>query len=107
MATLTVFPQRFLVSMSVGGVVVVLVAAAVALLVLPPLLILMARRLGKTKPVATELEDVDFPAATTAITRSTPTGPRACARTGAHRGRDTNPMREPRAVRLSPIEYSG
>jgi RND superfamily putative drug exporter len=52
MATLTVFPQRFLVSMGLGGVIVALVGAAVALLMLPSLLILMAARIGKTKPVA-------------------------------------------------------
>jgi RND superfamily putative drug exporter len=51
MATLTVFPQRFLISMGLGGVVVALVGAAVALLMLPSLMILMTGRLGKTEPV--------------------------------------------------------
>ncbi len=51
MASLTVFPQRFLVSMGIGGAVVALVAAASALLVLPPLFILLGPRLGKAKPV--------------------------------------------------------
>jgi uncharacterized membrane protein YdfJ with MMPL/SSD domain len=50
MATLALFPQRFLVSMGVGGVAVALVGAAVPLLVLASLLILTARRLGKAKP---------------------------------------------------------
>src|SRR5437879_302905 len=47
MACLTVFPQRFLVSMGIGGAAVALAAAAVTLLLLPPLLYLLARRLGK------------------------------------------------------------
>lgn len=50
LACLTVFPQRFLVSMGIGGMVVALVAAAATFLVLPPLLILMAPRLGKVTP---------------------------------------------------------
>lgn len=53
MACLTVFPQRFLVSMGIGGAAVALAAAAVTLLLLPPLLHLLARRLGKVHP-ATE-----------------------------------------------------
>src|SRR5262249_6647905 len=52
MACLTVFPQRFLVSMGIGGAAVGLVAAAVTLLVLPPLLVLLASRLGKVHPAA-------------------------------------------------------
>jgi RND superfamily putative drug exporter len=50
MACLTVFPQRFLVSMGIGGAAVALAAAAVTLLVLPPLLYLLAPRLGKVRP---------------------------------------------------------
>jgi RND superfamily putative drug exporter len=50
LACLCVFPQRFLVSMGIGGIVVALVAAAATFLVLPPLLILMAPRLGKVTP---------------------------------------------------------
>ncbi len=49
MASLTVFPQRFLVSMGIGGAVVALVAAASALLVLPALLVLLGARVGKVK----------------------------------------------------------
>jgi uncharacterized membrane protein YdfJ with MMPL/SSD domain len=52
MACLTVFPQRFLVSMGIGGAAVALAAAAVTLLLLPPLLYLLARRLGKVHPAA-------------------------------------------------------
>jgi RND superfamily putative drug exporter len=52
MATLTVFPQRFLVSMGLGGAVVALIAAASALLMTPALLVLLARRVGKTRPAA-------------------------------------------------------
>jgi uncharacterized membrane protein YdfJ with MMPL/SSD domain len=48
MASLTVFPQRFLVSMGLGGAIVALVAAASALLMIPALLVLMAPRLRKT-----------------------------------------------------------
>ncbi len=50
MATLTVFPQRFLVSMGIGGAAVALVAAASALLLIPSLLMLLAPRLAKAKP---------------------------------------------------------
>jgi RND superfamily putative drug exporter len=50
MASLTVFPQRFLVSMGLGGAVVALVAAASALLVLPALLILLAGHVGRVRP---------------------------------------------------------
>ena len=50
MACLTVFPQRFLVSMGLGGLVVALVAAAATIVFLPALLVLMGRRLGKVKP---------------------------------------------------------
>jgi RND superfamily putative drug exporter len=49
MATLTVFPLRFLVSMGIGGAAVALIAAGSALLVVPPLLILLTSRLAKTK----------------------------------------------------------
>jgi uncharacterized membrane protein YdfJ with MMPL/SSD domain len=49
MATLTVFPQRFLVSMGIGGAAVALVAAASALLLVPSLLMLLAPRLAKAK----------------------------------------------------------
>jgi RND superfamily putative drug exporter len=50
MASLIVFPQRFLVSMGLGGAVVALVAAASALLVLPALLILLAGHVGRVVP---------------------------------------------------------
>jgi RND superfamily putative drug exporter len=50
MACLTVFPQRFLVSMGIGGAAVALVAAVVTLLLLPSLLRLLAPRLGKVHP---------------------------------------------------------
>jgi RND superfamily putative drug exporter len=50
LASLLVFPQRFLVSMGVGGVVVALVSAASALLVVPPMLVLLRDRIGKVKP---------------------------------------------------------
>jgi RND superfamily putative drug exporter len=49
MACLTVFPQRFLVSMGIGGAAVALAAAVVTLLLLPPLLYLLAPRLGKVR----------------------------------------------------------
>jgi RND superfamily putative drug exporter len=50
MACLTVFPQRFLVSMGLGGLVVALLAGASAVVFLPALLVLMGRRLGKVTP---------------------------------------------------------
>ncbi|MHB8691132.1 MAG: MMPL family transporter [Solirubrobacteraceae bacterium] len=50
MLTLTLFPQRFLVSMGIGGAAVALVAAATSLLVLPALLVLLAGRIGRVKP---------------------------------------------------------
>jgi RND superfamily putative drug exporter len=52
MATLTVFPQRFLISMGLGGAIVALVSAASALLMIPALLVLLGPRLGKTKVIA-------------------------------------------------------
>jgi uncharacterized membrane protein YdfJ with MMPL/SSD domain len=48
--TLVLFPQRFLISMGVGGAAVALVAGLATLLVLPSLLVLMARRIGKVAP---------------------------------------------------------
>jgi uncharacterized membrane protein YdfJ with MMPL/SSD domain len=50
MACLTVFPQRFLVSMGLGGLVVALVAAASTVVFLPALFMLMGHRLGKVAP---------------------------------------------------------
>jgi uncharacterized membrane protein YdfJ with MMPL/SSD domain len=50
MASLIVFPLRFLQSMGIGGAVVALVAAAVTLTLLPALFMLLGRRLGKVRP---------------------------------------------------------
>jgi uncharacterized membrane protein YdfJ with MMPL/SSD domain len=50
MLTLTLFPQRFLVSMGIGGAAVALVAAAAALLMLPSLLVLLAGHIGRVRP---------------------------------------------------------
>jgi len=50
MACLTGCPQRFLVSMGLGGLLVALVAATATAFLLPALLMLMGRRLGKTTP---------------------------------------------------------
>ncbi|HMK98532.1 MAG TPA: MMPL family transporter, partial [Acidimicrobiales bacterium] len=47
LACLTIFPQRFLVSMGLGGAVVALVAAFSALLVVPALFMLFGARLGR------------------------------------------------------------
>jgi uncharacterized membrane protein YdfJ with MMPL/SSD domain len=52
MLTLTLFPQRFLVSMGIGGAATALVAGLAALTVLPSLLVLLSRRIGKVKPAA-------------------------------------------------------
>ncbi len=51
MASLTVFPLRFLVSMGLGGAVVALMSAASALLMTPALLVLLAPRLAKKRSV--------------------------------------------------------
>lgn len=50
LACLTVFPQRFLVSMGLGGLVVALVAAVSSVVFLPALFMLVGPRLGKVKP---------------------------------------------------------
>jgi uncharacterized membrane protein YdfJ with MMPL/SSD domain len=50
MVSLTLFPQRFLVSMGLGGAVVALISAASALLLTPSLLVLLGPRIGKTRP---------------------------------------------------------
>ncbi|HEX8744553.1 MAG TPA: MMPL family transporter [Thermoleophilaceae bacterium] len=50
MASLLVFPQRFLYSMGVGGLTVSLLAAAVALVVLPAVLALLGRRVDSLAP---------------------------------------------------------
>ena len=50
LASLTVFPQRFLVSMGLGGAIVALIAAASALLIVPSLLVLLSRRIGRARP---------------------------------------------------------
>jgi uncharacterized membrane protein YdfJ with MMPL/SSD domain len=52
MLTLTLFPQRFLVSMGIGGAATALVAGLAALTVLPSLLVLLSRRIAKVKPAA-------------------------------------------------------
>lgn len=54
LASLLVFPQRFLVSMGIGGAVVALVAAASALLIVPSLLVLLSRRIGRVRPSSRE-----------------------------------------------------
>lgn len=50
LASLTVFPQRFLVSMGLGGLVVALMAATSTVVFLPALFVLLGPRLGKVKP---------------------------------------------------------
>lgn len=50
LASLLVFPQRFLYSMGIGGAAVALVAAAVALVVLPALLVLLGERVNALSP---------------------------------------------------------
>jgi uncharacterized membrane protein YdfJ with MMPL/SSD domain len=49
-ASLLVFPQRFLYSMGVGGSLVALIAAAVALIVLPAILALLGTRVNALAP---------------------------------------------------------
>ncbi len=50
MMTLTLFPQRFLQSMGIGGAAVALVAAVASLLIIPSLLVLLAARVGRVRP---------------------------------------------------------
>jgi uncharacterized membrane protein YdfJ with MMPL/SSD domain len=50
LAALTVFPQRFLYSMGLGGAIVALIAAAIALIVLPAVLALLGRRVDALAP---------------------------------------------------------
>jgi RND superfamily putative drug exporter len=48
--TLTLFPQRFLISMGIGGAAVALVAGLCSVLLLPALLVLLAPRIGRVAP---------------------------------------------------------
>jgi RND superfamily putative drug exporter len=50
LASLLVFPQRFLYSMGIGGLFVALIAAAIALLVLPAILALLGERVNALSP---------------------------------------------------------
>ena len=50
LASLLVFPQRFLYSMGVGGSLVALIAAAIALVVLPAILALLGQRVNSLTP---------------------------------------------------------
>ena len=50
MASLMVFPQRFLYSMGLGGFCVALIAAAIALIVLPAVLTLLGARVNALTP---------------------------------------------------------
>lgn len=50
LASLLVFPQRFLYSMGLGGVIVSLIAVGVALLVLPAILVLLGPRVNALSP---------------------------------------------------------
>jgi uncharacterized membrane protein YdfJ with MMPL/SSD domain len=49
-ASLLIFPQRFLYSMGIGGVLVALIAAAVALIVLPAVLAVLGARVNSLSP---------------------------------------------------------
>jgi uncharacterized membrane protein YdfJ with MMPL/SSD domain len=49
-ASLLIFPQRFLYSMGIGGVLVALIAAAVALIVLPAVLAVLGTRVNSLSP---------------------------------------------------------
>ena len=50
LASLLVFPQRFLYSMGIGGSLVALIAAAIALVVLPAVLALLGERVNSLSP---------------------------------------------------------
>ncbi|MGI8557594.1 MAG: MMPL family transporter, partial [Solirubrobacteraceae bacterium] len=51
LASLLIFPQRFLYSMGLGGVLVTLVAMATSLIALPALLVLLGERVNAASPV--------------------------------------------------------
>ena len=48
--SLTLFPQRFLISMGIGGAAVALIAGLCSVLLLPALLVLLAPRIGRVAP---------------------------------------------------------
>ena len=50
LASLLVFPQRFLYSMGLGGAIVALIAAAISLIVLPAVLALLGKRVNALAP---------------------------------------------------------
>ena len=50
LAALTVFPQRFLYSMGIGGALVAIAAAAISLIVLPAVLALLGERVNSLSP---------------------------------------------------------
>jgi uncharacterized membrane protein YdfJ with MMPL/SSD domain len=50
LASLLVFPQRFLYSMGIGGALVALIAAAIALIILPAILALLGNRVNSLAP---------------------------------------------------------
>ena len=50
--TLVLFPQRFLISMGIGGAAVSLIAGLASVLLLPSLLYLLAPRIGRVRPEA-------------------------------------------------------
>jgi RND superfamily putative drug exporter len=52
LASLCVFPQRFLVSLGLGGAIVAIVAVASALLIVPSLLMLLRGRISRAAPPA-------------------------------------------------------
>ena len=52
LASLAVFPQRFLVSMGIGGAAVALISASAALLVTPSMMMLLHRRIGRARPLS-------------------------------------------------------
>lgn len=52
MAALTIFPQRFLYSMGIGGVIVAVLACAISMLVLPAVLALLGSRIDALAPRA-------------------------------------------------------
>ncbi|HTD08549.1 MAG TPA: MMPL family transporter [Solirubrobacteraceae bacterium] len=54
MASLIVFPLRFLQSIGIGGAVVALTAACASLILLPALFVLLGARLGAVKPAPAE-----------------------------------------------------
>jgi uncharacterized membrane protein YdfJ with MMPL/SSD domain len=97
LASLLVFPQRFLYSMGIAGVFVALIAAAIALTFLPAVLALLGPRVNALAPgfLARRAERDARPAARILV----PAGPAGDALPRPHRGHDRGAADRTRAPR--------